>query len=205
MKAAAPLQAGECWRLRRHFFVFFVPGYGWGLRVTRPGGREKHPGNVFNYAQHRLTLAFFTKNKEAFFREGLLKLKKSFSELVNNYKWLYDMTDRGSVIMVSSIHLWQWGWKLCGTKRWHESRIFSKAGGGIGFKRNTFRIHNEAEREASWQWSRCWAPALPARHFPWPVSRCPPMSVATWGQSVPSFVIISNSMTGAGRQGQASY
>ena len=57
-----------------------------GAAGHEAGGREKHPGNVFNYAQHRLTLSFFTKNKEAFFREGLLKLKKRFSELVNNYK-----------------------------------------------------------------------------------------------------------------------
>ena len=30
-------------------------------------GREKLPGNVFNYAQHRLLFLLHTKNKEAFF------------------------------------------------------------------------------------------------------------------------------------------
>ena len=58
-------------RLRRHFFVFFVPETpdmvgGSGSRGQE--GREKHPGNVFNYAEHRLLfLLLHTKNKEAFF------------------------------------------------------------------------------------------------------------------------------------------
>ena len=84
------------------------------------------------------------------------------------------LTRRGSVIMlVSSIHLWQWGWKLCGTKSGDMKAKFSQSPQcGIGFKRNTFRIrsHNVAEREACWQWLACWAPALP-----WAISRdlCP--------------------------------
>ena len=76
MKAAALLsKAGECWTQSRDFGVTSLCSLFLSLRTwlgaaghEAEEGREKLPGNVFNYAQHRLLfLLHITKNKEAFF------------------------------------------------------------------------------------------------------------------------------------------
>ena len=117
------------------------------------------------------------------------------------------MTDRGSVIMVSSIHLWQWGWKLCETQAVTWKQNFLKSGCGIGLKRNTFRIHshNEAEREAPSQWSRCWAPALP-----WAISRdlCPDVPRCQWphgGRVSPALLSLATAWPGPDARPVANY
>ena len=74
--AAAPLsEAGECWtQSSRDFGVtslcsLFLSLWTWlgAAGHEAEEGREKLPGNVFNYAQQRLLFFLHTKNKEAFF------------------------------------------------------------------------------------------------------------------------------------------